>query len=96
MALYIVKHQHPAETCPAGDPQIAPMLAQHVSKAGGQRFGIEIHGEGVINGGHTLYLILDAPDEQRVKEYMAPFSQMGSVEVLPASSCEQVVARAAC
>jgi len=96
MALFIVKHQHSAEKCPAGDPQIAPMLAQHVSKAGAQPFGVEIHGEGVVDGGHTLYLIVAAPDQQTVSEYMAPFGQMGSVEVLPASSCEQVVARAAC
>ena len=41
-------------------------------------------------------LIVDAPDQQTVSEYMTPFGQMGSVEVLPASSCEQVVARAAC
>jgi hypothetical protein len=96
VALFIVKHHHSAEACPAGDPQIGPMLAQHVSKAGAGRFGIEVHGEGVVTGGHTLYLILDAPDQQRVTEYMAPFGQMGSVEVLPASPCEQVVARAAC
>jgi len=96
MALFIVRHEHSAEICPAGDPQVAPMLAQLVSKAGAQPFGIEIHGEGVVTGGHTLYLILDAPDQQRVTDYMAPFGQMGSVEVLPAASCEQVVARAAC
>ncbi len=45
---------------------------------------------------HTLYLILDAQEQGKVEEYMAPFSQFGSVEVLPASHCEQVVARAAC
>jgi hypothetical protein len=45
MALFIVKHEHSAETCPAGDPQIAPMLAQRVSKAGARPFGVEIHGE---------------------------------------------------
>jgi hypothetical protein len=72
------------------------MLAQHVSTAGAQPFGIEIHGEVVVTWGHTLYLIVDAPDRQKVTEYIGPFGQMGSVEVLPASSCEQVVARAAC
>ena len=96
MALFIVRHQHSAEVCPAGDPQMGPMLAQHVSTAGAQPFGIEIHGEGVVTGGHTLYLIVDAPDQQKVTEYMGPFGQMGSVEVLPAASCDQVVARAAC
>ena len=96
MALFVVKHQHSAETCPAGDPQMGPMLAQYVSATNAERFGMTLHGEGVVNGGHTLYLILDAAEQGKVQEYMAPFSQFGSVEVLPASSCEQVVSRAAC
>jgi hypothetical protein len=50
----------------------------------------------VINGGHTLYLILHGPEQSKIEEYMAPFANFGTVEVLPASSCEQVVARAAC
>lgn len=96
MSLFVVKHQHTPEVCPAGDPQMGPMLAQYVSAANAEQFGMRLHGEGVINGGHTLYLILDASEQGKVEEYMAPFSQFGSVEVLPASSCEQVVARAAC
>jgi len=96
MPLFIVRHEHAAETCPAGNPQVGPMLAQHVSKPGGEKFGVNIHGEAVVTGGHALYLIVDAADQSKVEAFMAPFSQMGSVEVLPASSCEQVVARAAC
>ena len=72
------------------------MLAQYVSAPNVQQSGMTLHGEGVVNGGHTLYLILDAPDQANVEQFMAPFQQVGSVEVLPASTCEQVVARAAC
>jgi hypothetical protein len=96
MSLFVVKHQHAAETCPAGDPQMGPMLAQYVSGPNAEKFGMKLHGEAVISGGHTLYLILDAAEQGKVEEFMGPFSQFGSVEVLPASSCEQVVARAAC
>jgi len=49
-----------------------------------------------VTTGPPLYLIVDAVDQSKLEAFMAPFSQMGSVEVLPASSCEQVVARAAC
>ena len=59
MALFIVRHQHDAQTCPAGDPQMGPMLAQHVSKPNGQKFGLEIHGEGVVTGGHTTIRCVD-------------------------------------
>lgn len=96
MSLYVVKHQHDAETCPARDPNIAPMLAQHVSAQNVSQHGLNLHGEAVIDGGHTLYLIVDSPDEETVAQFMAPFAQMGSVEVQAASSCEQVVDRAAC
>jgi uncharacterized protein DUF3303 len=96
MGLFIVRHQHAAETCPAGDPQMGPMLALHVSPPNAERFGLSIQGEAVVNGAHTLYLIVDADEKAKVDEFMAPFSQMGTVEVLPASTCEQVVTRAAC
>jgi hypothetical protein len=96
MSMYVVKHQHSAETCPAGHPQMAPMLVQHVSQPNADGYGITIHGEAVIDGGHTLYLIVDSDDQANVERFMAPFAQAGSVEVLPASRCEQVVARATC
>jgi hypothetical protein len=96
MALFVAKHQHPAEVCPAGNPQVGPMLAQHVSHGNAEKFGLRLQGEAVIDGGHTLYLILESEDQGRVEEFMAPFQNFGTVEVLPASRCEQVVARAAC
>ncbi len=45
---------------------------------------------------HTLYLILEAADPPDVDQFMSPLQQLGSVEVLPASHCEEVVKRAAC
>jgi hypothetical protein len=96
MALFVVKHQHEAETCPAGDPKMGPMLVQHVSRANAETFGVDIQGEAVINGGHTLYLIAEAEDRSRIERFMGPFFQVGSVEIEPASRCEAVVARAAC
>ena len=96
MSLFVVEHRHSAETCPAGDPQIAPMLLQHLSKTNASQYGIEIHGEAVVDGAHRLFLILDGEDRDHVDEFMAPFAMAGSVEVLEASPCEAVVARAAC
>jgi hypothetical protein len=72
------------------------MLLAHVSQANAQKYGIDIHGEAVVDGGHTFHLILDAPDGGRVNEFMAPFEQVGTVDVLPASPCEVVVSRAGC
>lgn len=96
MALFVVRHQHPAESCPAGHPQMGPMLLQHLSAGNAGKLGIKIHGEAVVDGKHTLYLILEAADAKNVKQFMAPFAQAGTVETLPSSLCEAVVARGWC
>lgn len=96
MPLYVVQHKHSAETCPAGHPQMGPMLVQHVSPENASTFGVNVRSDAVIDGQHTFYLTVDAADEGKVKDFMAPFYQAGSVEIWPASSCEQVVERARC
>jgi hypothetical protein len=96
MALFVIQHKHNAEKCPAGHPEMGPMLLKHVSPQNAQQFGVTVQGEAVLDGQHTFYLILSAADESNVREFMGPFAQAGSVEIWPASSCEQVVERAQC
>jgi hypothetical protein len=96
MSLFVVQHKHAAETCPAGHPEMGPMLLKHLSPKNAAGFGVKIHGDAVVDGQHTFYLIVDAADEAKVKDFMTPFSQAGSVDIWPASSCEQVVERATC
>jgi len=50
----------------------------------------------MIEGAHSLTMILDGPDHAKVTEFMAPFAQGGSVSVQPANHCEAVVARGGC
>ena len=95
MALFVVRHQHSADTCPAGDPEMGPMLVSHLSKANAASLGIRIHGEAVIHG-HALYMILDAPDQERVQEFLAPSSQAGTVGIWRGDPCETAVARGNC
>lgn len=96
MSLFVTLHQHAAEQCPAKDPQMGSMLLRHLSPDNAASYGITIRGEAVINNAHTFYMILEAPDRERVEQFMAPFAQAGSVEVLPASTCEAVVDRGGC
>jgi len=72
------------------------MLLKHVSPQNAATFGVRILSEAVVNGSHTFYLTVEAEDEERVRRFMAPFYQAGTVEIWPASTCEQVVARARC
>ena len=96
MSLFVVRHGHSAETCPAGHPEMGPMLVQHIAPENAAKFGVNLHADAVLDGQHTFFLIVDAEDESKVKDYMAPFYQAGSVEIWPASTCEQVVERAQC
>lgn len=96
MPLFVVRHQHEAKACPATDPTMGGMLLKHVSKQNAASMGIDIHGEAVVDGAHTFYLILDAANDATVRQFMTPFFQAGTVDILPANPCEMVVKRAGC
>ena len=96
MALFVTRHQHPGERCPARDPQMGQMLLAHLSPESASGHGITIKAEAVVNDAHTLYMIVDADSKERVDSFMTPFAQAGTVEVLPASSCEAVIGRGGC
>lgn len=72
------------------------MLLYHLSEPSASQHGVKIHGEGVVDGQHTLFLIMEAERREQVEQYMQPFMQAGSVEVWPASRCEAVVSRRGC
>lgn len=94
MALFVVRHEHTPDVCPAPNPQVAPQLLRVLAAA--PDAGVKILAEAVVNGEHELNMIVDAPSSQAVEQVMAPFAQMGSVSVRPASHCETVVERGAC
>ena len=75
---------------------MGPMLLKHVSQSNAKAMGITIRGEAVVDGAHTLYMIVEAGDRAQVDQFAAPFAQMGQVEVLPASACETLVQRKSC
>ena len=95
MALFVALHQHQADRCPAADPQTGSMLLRHLSSENASGQGVTIQAEAVVNDAHTLYLIVEADSRDRVEGFMAPSAQAGTVEVLPASSCEAVIGRGA-
>jgi hypothetical protein len=96
MPRFVVEHTHPAERCPAGNPAVASGLLAIVSPGNAKKQGITIHGEGVANGRHHLYVIVDGPSEEAVRRYFAPFGQMGTLDLLGASACEEVVEHGHC
>ncbi len=96
MPLFVVRHSHAGERCPAQDPYMGTMLLSHLSRPNGRRHGVEILGEAVVQGEHTMFLIAEATDEARLREFLQPFQMAGSLDVYPASSCARVVASGGC
>jgi hypothetical protein len=96
MELFVVHHKHSIETCPASNKEMGKMLLAHLSDANAEAHGLKINGEAVIDGAHTLYLIVEGESADAVKKFMEPFALAGSVEVMKASPCETVVVRGAC
>lgn len=96
MPLFVVEHRHPADRCPAGNPQMAPYLLKILSNENAKQAGLNLVGDAVARGQHHLYVLIEGPDEGAVRQYLGAFGQAGSLDVIPASSCEDVVARGAC
>ena len=96
MALFVVRHQHAAERCPAQDPYTGAMLLNHLSRPNVRQHGVQIQGEAIVQGEHTLYLIVEAGDEGSLREFMQPFQMAGSLDIYPASTCARVVASGGC
>jgi DMSO/TMAO reductase YedYZ molybdopterin-dependent catalytic subunit len=96
MVLFVVRHQHDAEQCPATDPYMGARLLNYLSRPNVRQQGVEIKGEAVVQGEHTLYMIIDSTSEEAVHEFMQPFARAGSVDVYPASTCARVVASGGC
>jgi DMSO/TMAO reductase YedYZ molybdopterin-dependent catalytic subunit len=96
MARFIVRHQHEAERCPAADPYAGAKLLNYLNRPSVRQHGIEIHGEAVVRGEHTLYMIVESEDEDRVRRFMQPFTIAGRVDIYPAATCAGVMASGGC
>jgi DMSO/TMAO reductase YedYZ molybdopterin-dependent catalytic subunit len=96
MALFIVRHQHEPDRCPAADPFMGATLLNYLSRPNVRKHGVAIQGEAIVRGEHTLYMIVESNDEAHVRELMQPFAMAGSVDVYPAATCAGVVASGGC
>ena len=96
MALFLVEHRHGADTCPTKNRDMMLMLGQHVTQASADQFGVKIHADVVHPGEHRMMMVLEADEQGPVDQYMAPFTQVGSVDVKEVVTCEQFVETATC
>jgi hypothetical protein len=92
MALFVVRHQHEPDRCPALDAEAGAGLLNYLSRPNVKQHGITIKGEAVVQDEHTFFLIAEASDEAQLRRFMRPFAEAGSLDVFPASTCAMVVA----
>lgn len=95
MSLFVVRHQHSANRCPAADFETGAGLLNHLSKTNARRHGVRIRGDAVL-AAHTLLIIAEADSEDVLHEFLRPFEAAGTVSVESASTCAQVVAGGGC
>jgi uncharacterized protein with GYD domain len=72
------------------------MLGQHVTQDTADKFGIKIHADVVHRGEHRMMMVLEAPGQKPVDEYMQPFGMVGTVDVKEVTTCEEVVRTETC
>jgi DMSO/TMAO reductase YedYZ molybdopterin-dependent catalytic subunit len=96
MSLFVVRHQHDAERCPAQDPHMGARLLNMLNRSNARDRGIHIQSEAVISGEHTLFITVEANNESALRDFMEPFARMGSVEIFPAATCARVAASGGC
>ena len=70
MPLFVVKHQHDADRCPAGDPEQGPKLLEYLSDPAAS--GITVYAQAMADWQHTLHMILEASDVKSVLDFLAP------------------------
>ena len=95
MSVFVVRHQHPADRCPAAEFTVGADLLNYLSGPSASRHGVRIRGEAVL-AAHTLVMIAEAGGEEALRAFLRPLEAAGTVEVEPASTCAQVVAHGGC
>lgn len=90
MPLYLMQHTHTAETCPRNNPEMVRALANHVTQANAEKYGVKILADWVDEPQHTVILVLEADSPDKATNFVLPFLQVGSITIRAGETCEQV------
>ena len=90
MALYLIQHNHTAETCPTRNLDMVRALRSHVTPENAERLGLKLLADWVYEPEHTVVLVVEADSQDKAESFAAPFKQIGPVTVKAGETCEQV------
>jgi hypothetical protein len=95
IALFVARHTHSPEDCPAL-PGTGARLLTCVSTAAAARYGVIIEAEALIGTEHVLLLVVGAASRDAVERFMASLPGRGDLRILPAYTAEEAVERGGC
>ena len=86
--LFLVTHEHTAETCPVDNPkQVRQLLdAKHIKDA-----GAKVVGSYIAPPEHVLYFVLEADDYSKVVKYLRPMMKIGTPDIVPVQTLEEAL-----
>lgn len=84
--LFVVTHEHSAETCPAGNPT---MVVQTIDEKHISESGVKVLGAYVAPSEHTLYYIIEADEYSQVVRYLRPLLPIGTADIVPVQTIQE-------
>jgi hypothetical protein len=96
LALFVVRHKHEADPCPANGPYKGAMPLKHLSRSSARQHGVETQSEAIVEPEHTTYIVVPSDTKDCVVAFVNAHAMIGSVAGEPASPCVRVVASGGC
>jgi hypothetical protein len=95
IALFIARHQHAPQDCPALSGR-GELLLSRVSAAAAAGYGVTIEAEAFIADQHVLLLVVQAARPEAVGQFLSLLPCPGDLVVLPAFTAEEAIERGGC
>ena len=97
MPTYLVVGQHPPDLCPAANEMIRNLAAEggQAMPALAESLGVKILATYVPMTNHQVYVAVEAPDANAVRElaFQGRLSQWNTVDILQTSTLEEALTR---
>ncbi len=90
MPMYLVEHTHPADSCPTKNLDMVRQLADHVTQANADKYGVKILADFVREVDHTVILVLEADSPDKATNFALPFLNAGPITVKVGETCGDV------
>ena len=89
--LYLVKHVHTPERCPAVNDEVAGTFGKMMQEEHREAVGVTVVGCWADVPGHTVYFIIDAESPFKVQKFLVPALGVGTAERTPVIDIQEAM-----